>query len=283
MSGCKLGAQDDGLFLLEVLVDKVTFTQAPCFADKDFRTCISIECPCVAMFEICDDEQSNAARCNPFVKAFNNGKSVLFSMKEADINGAMKKFPVDVTVFKSLPCGCIPSKIILGRTVIDMSKEFATARSKFMAEPSTISYQALKDAFQLIATDGSVAGKVTMYLRISCFGKIIITKFQGVGAAPSLGSGPGTDRSCPQPRTMQSADDPCVCGAGFGHGQASGGIGFGGAGGQMACAGGIVFHLYKTLNSAEEILLTLTAAFRSRPVYKHALLKPTRSLLLLRP
>lgn len=238
MSGCKLGAQDDGLFLLEVLVDKVTFSQAPCFADKDFRTCISIECPCVAMFEICDDEESNAARCNPFVKAFNNGKSVLFSMKEGDITKAKSKFPVDVTVFKSLPCGCIPSKIVMGRTVIDMSKEFSTARTKFVAEPSTISYQALKDSFQLTATDGSPAGKITMYLRISCFGKLIITKFQGVGATPSLGSGPGVDRSCAPPRTTQCPDEPCACGVGFGHGQQAGGIGFGGAAGQMTCAGG---------------------------------------------
>lgn len=238
--------QDDGLFLLEVLIDKVVLEKSPCFTDKDFRTCVNIECPVVEPLEICDDDpNSSIARSGgPFVKSFNNGKSCLFSLKEADISKSMNKFPVKVVVSKSLPCGCIPTKVVLGEATIDMTKEFVQARKKFLEDPTNVSYQALKDSFRIFSTDGADAGEIVMFLRISCFGKLIITKFQG-GGPPNLGGGGSSivDRSCNPRRDFQSAENPCVCGAARG---ASPGAGAGTSGnaprsggqGQGACPPG---------------------------------------------
>lgn len=211
--------QDDGLFLLEVLVDKIIFVKSPCFSDKDFRTCVNIEAPSVEPLEICDDDPGACAATSggPFVKTFNNGKSCLFSLKEAEINTAMSKFPIKVSVYKSLPCGCLPTKIVMGKATIDMTKEFVQARKKFLEDPNTVSYQALKDSFRILGPDNTESGDIVMFLRISCFGKLIITRFQGAGGPPKLGAGGGSgivDRSCNPRREFQHAQDPCACGTG---------------------------------------------------------------------
>ncbi|KAM3968417.1 uncharacterized protein ACR2FA_001301 [Aphomia sociella] len=211
-----MAKQDDGLFLLEVLIDKIVFVKSPCFSDKDFRTCVNIECPSVEPLEICDDGPGCIAKSGgPFVKTFNNGKSCLFSMKESDINQAMSKFPIKISVYKSLPCGCLPTKIVMGQATIDMTKEFVQARKKFLEDPTNVSYQALKDSFRIIGQDGAETGEIVMFLRISCFGKLIITKFQGGGPANMSGRGSSAaiDRSCTPRKDFQTMQDPCACGA----------------------------------------------------------------------
>ncbi|XP_063838107.1 uncharacterized protein LOC135087199 isoform X1 [Ostrinia nubilalis] len=232
-----MAKQDDGLFLLEVLIDKIVFVKSPCFSDKDFRTCVNIECPAVEPLEICDDDPGAcvAKSGGPFVKTFNNGKSCLFSLKESDISSAMSKFPIKISVYKSLPCGCLPTKIVMGEATIDMTKEFVEARKKFLQDPTTVSYEALKDSFRITGPDGAETGEIVMFLRISCFGKLIITRFQGGGGPPNLGAGSGgnaiVDRSCNPRRDFQTSNDPCVCGAARGQGSAAGASGGGGAGG----------------------------------------------------
>lgn len=223
-----MAKQGDGLFLLEVLIDKVVFVKSPCFSDRDFRTCVSITCAGVEPLEICDDESGSCAAKSggPFVKNFNNGKSCLFSLTEEDIKAAMSKFPINVSVFKALPCGCLPTKIVLGEAVIDMTKEFVQARNQFMADPAHVTHQALKDSFRIVGSEGE-SGEIVMFLRISCFGKLIVTRFQGATSPQQLASGGGAsveDRSCNPPREFQTQKDPCVCGAARGGGGQSGGI-----------------------------------------------------------
>ncbi|KAG7313547.1 hypothetical protein JYU34_000691 [Plutella xylostella] len=215
----------DSLFLLEVLVDKVTFKKAPCFADKDFKTCVAVASPVLAPFEICDDEpDSGPPTHSPFSRNFNNGKSCLFCMKETDIKKSMAKFPIKIQVFRTLPCGCIPTKILMGQADIDMTKEFIETRNRHMQDPNAVSYQALKDTFQL-HVDGEPTGDISMYIRISCFGKLICTKFQGAGGSLALGQGGTgvTDRSCKFERDFQTPEAPCACGVAFGHGGGAGG------------------------------------------------------------
>ncbi|CAG9558306.1 unnamed protein product [Danaus chrysippus] len=225
-----MSKQDDGLFLLEVLVDKIVFVKSPCFSDKDFRTCVNIECPGVEPLEICDDEPNAcvAKSSGPFIKLFNNGKSCLFSLKQSEISAALNKFPVQVTVYKSLPCGCLPTKIIMGECTIDMTKEFVEARNTFLEDPTNVSYQALKDSFRIVGPDDAETGEIVMFLRISCFGNMIITRFQGPGGPPNIGgrkSSTIVDRSCTPRKDFQSMQDPCACGAARGLSSGAGAAG----------------------------------------------------------
>lgn len=231
-----MAKQDDGLFLLEVLIDKIVFVKSPCFSDRDFRTCVSIHCVGVEPLEICDDDPGSCAAKSggPFVKTFNNGKSCLFSLTESEIKGAMSKFPINISVFKALPCGCLPTKIVLGEAAIDMTKEFVQARNQFLEDPAHVTHQALKDSFRIMGPEGE-SGEIVMFLRISCFGKLIVTRFQGASGPPQLASGGGSnavDRSCNPPREFQTQQDPCVCGA------ARGGEGGSHSGGIPCTAGG---------------------------------------------
>ncbi|XP_063634722.1 uncharacterized protein LOC134805327 isoform X2 [Cydia splendana] len=229
--------QDDGLFLLEVLVDKIIYSKSPCFSDKAFRTCVSVKCLACDPLVLCEDDTGASSGLNdsPFMKSFNSGKSCLFSLKQSDISSAMNKFEIKVFVYKELPCGCLPTKINLGEATIDMTKEFVQARKSFLAEPNNVSYQALKDSFHIKGSDGVETGEILMFLRISCFGKLIVTKFRGSGGPPGLGSGMGgpgiEDRSCNPPRKSHSPGDPCACGAaraaggGSAAGSSRGGVG----------------------------------------------------------
>ncbi|XP_041986993.1 uncharacterized protein LOC121738808 isoform X2 [Aricia agestis] len=202
----------DSLFLFEVLVDKVIFSKIPCFFDRDFKTCINIKCPAIEPLEICDEDTSNFPDSKgPFLKVFSSGKSCLFFLKENEISSCTSSFPVKVSIYKALPCGCLPTKIIMGECTIDMTKEFMESRQKFLANPKDVSYQALKDSFRFVGPDGTETGEILMFLRISCFGNNIVTQFQGTNHA-SLGDSV-VDRSCDPRNEFQSKEDPCACGA----------------------------------------------------------------------
>lgn len=208
-------ANDEGLFLLEVLIDQIILVKTPCFGEKSYKTCVTFEFLSVDPLEICDDDsKGNVPSGGPFTKNFNHGKSCLFSLKDSDIKAAMSKFPIKVTVSKCLPCGCLPERVFLGECVIDMTKEFIQARKKYLEDPTTVSYQALKDSFRITGTDNVVIGDILMFLRISCFGKLIVTKFQGGQSPDSIGMGGqsiGGNSSCPKGSTVKSLD-PCTCG-----------------------------------------------------------------------
>ncbi|KAJ8737682.1 hypothetical protein PYW08_000277 [Mythimna loreyi] len=79
--------KDGGLFLLEVLIDKVSFVKSPCFSDKDFRTCVTIEATAVEPLEICDDDPGAcvAKSGGPFVKTFNSDPCVCGAAKVAGV------------------------------------------------------------------------------------------------------------------------------------------------------------------------------------------------------
>lgn len=210
-SGTSGAPTKERLFLLEVLIDKIIFLKSPCFSDKGFRTCVKITFLNVDPIEICDDDSaSDVPSGGPFIKNFNNGKSCLFSLMDADIDAARHKFRIHVSVSKSLPCGCLPTHVVMGEANIDMTKEFIQSYYKN-------TNQALKDSFRIMTPDGhTVAGNILMFLRISCFGKNIVTKFQGGQAPPSILGGGGTsgvDHSCKSPKEYQTSKDPCRCGA----------------------------------------------------------------------
>lgn len=188
---------DDGLFLLEVLIDKIRFANSSSY-DKKFKICVVIQCVFVDPFEISADEPGcNASWIDgSHVVTLNSGKSCLFSLKEHDILTAMSNFPIKITVFTSPPCGCPPHRIVVGEAIIDMTKEFVQARSKYKEDPNNVSYQALRDSFCVIGIDGVQTAEIAMFLRISCFGKLIVTQFQGFAYPPPLNTDTRISRDC---------------------------------------------------------------------------------------
>lgn len=179
---------DDGLFLLEVLIDKITFPKGSCY-DKKNKISVVIQCFFMDSFEIsADGAGCNASRTDgSHVINLNSGKSCLFSLKENEILTAVRKLPINVTVYAYLPCGCSLHRIVVGEATIDMTKEFVQARIKYKENPNNVSYQALRDSFRIIGPGGVETGEILMFLRISCFGKLIVTRFQGFACPSPLG------------------------------------------------------------------------------------------------
>lgn len=188
---------DDGLFLLEVLIDKIRFAKGFIY-NKEYKISVVIQCVFVDPFEISAEEPG----CNAFwtddshVVTLNSGKSCLFSLKEYDIFSAMRKFPIKITVYSTLPRGYSPHRIVVGEATIDMTKEFVQARNNYKEDPNNVSCQALKDYFCIIGADGVENGEIAMFLRISCFGKLIVTRFQGFECPPPLNPDSRTSHDC---------------------------------------------------------------------------------------
>lgn len=204
---------DEGLFLLEVLIDQINLTRTPCFDEKYYKTCATFEFLSVDPLEICDDDSIEHVHSGgPFIKNLNHGKSCLFSLKDVDIRAGMIKFPIKVTVSKCLRYGCIPGRVFLGECFIDMTKAFIQAREKYLDDPTTVSYQTLKDSFHIKDTNNAVVGDIRMFLRISCFGKLIVTKFQGGQSSESIetaGQSNGSYSSFPKGSSV-NAFGPCI-------------------------------------------------------------------------
>ncbi|XP_026314671.1 uncharacterized protein LOC113226298 isoform X2 [Hyposmocoma kahamanoa] len=199
---------DDGLFLLEVLIDKIRFAKNFNY-DQKYKISVVVQCVFVDPFEIGADE----SECNAFwtddgshVVALNIGKSCLFSLKEYDIFTAMRKFPIKITVYITLPSGFPPHRFVVGEATIDMTKEFVQTRNKHKEDPNNVSYQALKDSFCIVGAEGVEAGEVSMFLRISCFGKLIVTRFQGFACPPPSNPGSRVSRDCAALGTCTSRD-----------------------------------------------------------------------------
>lgn len=188
---------DDGLFLLEVLIDKIKFAKSSTY-DKKFKISVVIECVFVDPIEISADEPGcNASWIDAsHMVTLNSGKSCLFSLKEHDIFTAMRNFPIKITVYTSPPCGCPPHRIVVGDATIDMTKEFVQARNKYKEDPNNVSYQALRDSFCIFGEEGLETGEVAMFLRISCFGKLIVTRFQGFACPPPINTDTRISRDC---------------------------------------------------------------------------------------
>lgn len=182
----------ENLFLLEFLVDRVNLNPGavPCeIADVAGETCVSFKFLDNEPLDICEADFTptrDYARdsCNT-----KSGKSCLFAVSQEQARKARYSFDVDVAVFKKLTNGCLPDKIQIGTAVISIASIFdELIESLLKKRPSDLDCicpegdtlaRTLKDSFPICGPNKrEEIGCITVFIRMSCFGKLIVTQFQ---------------------------------------------------------------------------------------------------------
>ncbi|XP_044253318.1 uncharacterized protein LOC123004224 [Tribolium madens] len=168
----------ENLFLLEFLVDDVKM-EGKCDCDTPpGEHCVSFQFLDNDALDVCEADFSPGRK---YGKEDNtkSGKSCLFSLTPEQVQKASEVFDVTVTVFKRMQPGWLPDKISIGSALISIANLFVElVQSVELQADQTPSAKTMKDTFVLMDSTGSKVGKISIYIRMSCFGKLIVTQFQ---------------------------------------------------------------------------------------------------------
>ncbi|KMQ98088.1 microtubule-associated protein 10-like protein [Lasius niger] len=146
------------LFLLEFLVDKVNIPAIRAIHEEILpsRTCISFQILDLPPLNIYQESPTEACACiDNGSQVFKKGKSCLFALANVVLQKPLCSFPVTMSVYKELPPGVLPDIFQIGNIC-----------------------RTLKDTFKITTATGQCVGKVTVFIRASCFGRKIVTQFQ---------------------------------------------------------------------------------------------------------
>lgn len=174
---------NENLFLLEFLVDEVNLHPGVIPCELEYaagETCMSIQFLDNDPLDICEAE-FNQDCCTPD-QTMKNGKSCLFAISPKQIDDVMKRFDLDVSIYKKLMYGVEPNKVKLGTSKISLEALFNEILQALKDDPEsgTVS-KTLKDIYPIIPLqlgDKCCIGDIVVFVRMSCFGKLIVTQFQ---------------------------------------------------------------------------------------------------------
>lgn len=168
----------ENLILLEFLVDQINldFEIQQELASVMGETCVSFQFLDNAPLLVCEQDFSNNKMngCN----SVKSGKSCLFSLTPQQAEEASKMFDITVEVFKKMKPGVLPDKIPIGGSVICIANLFNELVESIATAGESPTAKALKDCFKISNSNGENVGHLSVYIRMSCFGKLIVTQFQ---------------------------------------------------------------------------------------------------------
>lgn len=166
----------ENLFLLEFLVDSVDLNQGCDCDSPSGELCISFQFLDNAPLDVCENDFTSAGQGGKDVKT---GKSCLFSLTPTQADEATKQFDIYVSVIKRMQPGWLPEKLEIGNTLISVSNLFnELIESVGCGCDSSPCAKTLKDTFIITSSEGEEIGNISVYIRMSCFGKLIVTQFQ---------------------------------------------------------------------------------------------------------
>lgn len=176
-------AATENLFLLEFLVDKVhidpTAARQSQMAGLYGESCVQFQFLNNAPLDVCEADFSPKNNYAAEGGTFKSGKSILFSLTPDQAQQAVKDFAIHVYVFKKLEGNAMPDKMPVGETDIQIVDQFNELLKQIndnsTGQPAA---KVIKDTFKLIGPGETSMGTISVFIRISCFGKLIVTQFQ---------------------------------------------------------------------------------------------------------
>lgn len=168
----------ENLFLLEFLVDNIKLEGGGCDCDRPpGETCVSFQFLDNDPLDVCENDfGSKQKNGNSDVKS---GKSCLFSLTADQAEDAARQFDVNVSVFRKMKPGWLPETVPIGSTLISVANVFnELLDSVGCGCDSSPCAKTLKDIFPIVNGNNEEIGTVDVYIRMSCFGKLIVTQFQ---------------------------------------------------------------------------------------------------------
>ncbi|CAG9763279.1 unnamed protein product [Ceutorhynchus assimilis] len=170
----------ENLFLLEFLVDSVALDKkCECDAPPG-ETCVSFQFLDNVPLDVCEaDFEPKRNLKSGDNEAIKSGKSCLFSLSPQQATEALEQFDIAVSVMKKMQPGWLPETVQIGSSIIGISNLFSELISSVeLSDGTTPTAKTLKDVFDVSDSKGISIGKINVYIRISCFGKLIVTQFQ---------------------------------------------------------------------------------------------------------
>lgn len=162
---------NENIYLLEFLIEDLVLN-SKCECDKPpGQYCISFQFLNNEPIDMCEqDFDVNDKWNNSNTKI---GKSVLFSLTLQQLQLALKQFCFNVDVAKKLLPGYQPPSETIGVSTIDATDLLKNVTS---TDPFA---KVQQDTYDLInPSTGKRTGRIAIYIRLSCYGKMIITQFQ---------------------------------------------------------------------------------------------------------
>lgn len=169
----------ENLFLLEFLVDRVALDPNCACDAPPCDTCISFQFLDNEPLNVCEEDFQPKTQYNRNNRTLKSGKSCLFSLTPEQAEAAVDDFDVCVNVYKKMPEGWLPEKVNIGTTVISIAQLFTDLIDAVTnSDGNTPSSKTFKDIFDVLNDSEECVGKISVYIRMSCFGKLIVTQFQ---------------------------------------------------------------------------------------------------------
>ncbi|XP_012541911.2 microtubule-associated protein 10-like [Monomorium pharaonis] len=171
------GAQ---LFLIELLVDTVNIPRIRAIYDEILpaKTCISFQILNLPLIKIYQETPTETCACTDNgLQVFKKGKSCLFSLPNNVLQKPLCNFPITMSVYKELPPGVLPDVMLIGTHQIQLHS-LINSLLRMHASQHSNPCKTLKNAFKITTATGQHVGEITVFIRVSCFGKKIVTQFQ---------------------------------------------------------------------------------------------------------
>lgn len=122
---------------------------------------------------------SKGCSCENFdTQIFNKGKSCLFALPTLVLEKPLTSFPITMTVYKKLPPGVLPDVMSIGSHQIQAKDFINNILRKRIFKSSVAPSTTSKEIYKITTATGQAVGEIEIFMRISCFGKKIITQFQ---------------------------------------------------------------------------------------------------------
>ena len=153
--------------------------------------------------EICEKDFVSKIGDTPCTDtSFRSGKSCLFAIPNAQLESLPQEFEVNVGVMRKMPPGVLPDKLLLAQTKIELTEAIAGVIDDVTRNPQDVPVtKRVRDSFDLMEPTGlKVVGCIGVFVRLTCFGKLIVTPFHLGGACDGgstafFGGGGGEDKS----------------------------------------------------------------------------------------
>ncbi|EEZ99975.1 hypothetical protein TcasGA2_TC002773 [Tribolium castaneum] len=163
----------ENLFLLEFLVEELNMiTRCDCGAAGE--VCVSFQFLDNEPLEVCEGDFNTEMKFGE-KESSKTGKSVLFSLTPAQAQKVLQSFDITVSVIKKMPPGWEPQHTSIGSTKVSILPIFFEIMSSKETDTEAKVHQ---DTYSLTDGNGMNVGKIGVYIRLSCYGKMIITQFQ---------------------------------------------------------------------------------------------------------
>lgn len=219
-----MDSESERLFLLEFLVDNVTIHRTDSLMDRlnsqndwtNGEMCVTFQFLDYPHLEICEQDFSPKLEAEDPKASFKSGKSCLFALPNALLGSLPEEFAVNIGILRKMPVGVLPDKLLIGQTRIDLIEDFCCILSEMQCSNQECPVsKTTKDCFNVMNPSGTKAiGAICIFVRLTCFGKLIVTQFQlGTEATKSFLFRGQESPSVYQCKKMDEVDqDECVCG-----------------------------------------------------------------------